>query len=97
MLAVSGRELMRGRVAQCLTMVRCMSASAQAVPKKTALYDFHKSRGGKLVDFAGYWLPVQYSDQSIIKSHHYTRECGSIFDVSHMLQTYLKGSGVDKS
>lgn len=63
-------------------------------PSKTALYDFHQSRGGKLVDFAGYWLPVQYSDQSIIKSHHYTREYGSIFDVSHMLQTYLKGKDV---
>ncbi|XP_055639116.1 aminomethyltransferase, mitochondrial [Toxorhynchites rutilus septentrionalis] len=91
MLAVSGRNVLQGRGVQ---VARCMSASAQIPPRKTALYDFHKSHGGKLVDFAGYWLPVQYSDQSIIKSHHYTRECGSIFDVSHMLQTYLKGKDV---
>ena len=60
-------------------------------PAKTALFDFHKRNGGKLVNFAGYMLPVQYSDLSIIKSHIYTREYGSIFDVSHMLQTYFRG------
>lgn len=63
-------------------------------PNRTALYDFHQRQGGKLVDFAGFWLPVQYSDQSIITSHLYTRKHGSIFDVSHMLQTYLRGKDV---
>ncbi|XP_049548665.1 aminomethyltransferase, mitochondrial [Anopheles darlingi] len=69
-------------------------ASQSTAPSKTALYEFHQKHGGKLVDFAGYWLPVQYSDQSIIKSHLYTREHGSIFDVSHMLQTYVRGKDV---
>uniref|UniRef100_A0A6E8VEG1 Aminomethyltransferase n=1 Tax=Anopheles coluzzii TaxID=1518534 RepID=A0A6E8VEG1_ANOCL len=68
--------------------------SSDKTPSRTALYEFHQKHGGKLVDFAGYWLPVQYNDQSIIKSHLYTREYGSIFDVSHMLQTYLKGKDV---
>ncbi|KFB43624.1 AGAP001124-PA-like protein [Anopheles sinensis] len=68
--------------------------SSDKTPSKTALYEFHQKHGGKLVDFAGYLLPVQYNDQSIIKSHLYTREIGSIFDVSHMLQTYLRGKDV---
>lgn len=68
--------------------------SSNKTTSKTALYEFHQKHGGKLVDFAGYLLPVQYNDQSIIKSHLYTREIGSIFDVSHMLQTYLRGKDV---
>lgn len=52
--------------------------------KKTSLYDFHVSHGGKIVNFAGYLLPVQYSDQGIAASHVHTRTpgCASIFDVS---------------
>lgn len=76
------------------SMLHRYASTGGKEPSKTALYDFHQSHGGKLVDFAGYWLPVQYSDLSIIKSHLYTREYGSIFDVSHMLQTYLKGKDV---
>ncbi|KAL7017386.1 hypothetical protein ACKWTF_010352 [Chironomus riparius] len=61
--------------------------------KKTSLYDFHVSQGGKIVNFAGYLLPVQYSDQGIAASHVHTRTpgCASIFDVSHMLQTHITG------
>ncbi|XP_011192164.1 aminomethyltransferase, mitochondrial [Zeugodacus cucurbitae] len=58
----------------------------------TALYDFHTKHGGKMVNFGGYILPVQYSDQSIIASHLHTRQHAAIFDVSHMLQTYVRGS-----
>ena len=53
---------------------------------KTCLYDFHVAQGGKMVEFAGYLMPVQYKDMSITESHHYTRNKCSIFDVSHMLQ-----------
>ena len=51
--------------------------------KKTSLFDFHVSKGGKIVNFAGYLLPVQYADQGIVQSHIFTRtpECASIFDV----------------
>ncbi|KAH8377864.1 hypothetical protein KR093_007535 [Drosophila rubida] len=59
--------------------------------ERTALYDFHVRRGGKIVNFGGYALPVQYVDQSIIASHLYTRRVGSIFDVSHMLQSVVRG------
>lgn len=60
-------------------------------PKKTPLYDLHAQHKGKLVDFAGYLLPVQYSNFSISASHLHTRQHASIFDVSHMLQTYVRG------
>jgi len=59
--------------------------------EKTSLYDFHVQRKGKMVNFAGYLLPVQYEDQSIASSHLHTRSHASIFDVSHMLQTYVRG------
>lgn len=59
--------------------------------KKTALYDLHVEHKGKLVDFAGYLLPVQYTDLGISASHLHTRNHASIFDVSHMLQTFVRG------
>ena len=47
--------------------------------------------GGKMVDFAGWSMPVLYSDQSIIQSHLHTRDKCSVFDVSHMMQTKIHG------
>ncbi|CAH2054471.1 unnamed protein product, partial [Iphiclides podalirius] len=44
-----------------------------------------------MVDFAGFLLPVQYSDMSVSSSHLFTRSSASIFDVSHMLQTNVHG------
>lgn len=68
------------------------AASQQTVaPKQTSLYDLHVNNKGKLVDFAGYLLPVQYADLGISASHLHTRNHASIFDVSHMLQTYVRG------
>jgi aminomethyltransferase len=52
--------------------------------KKTQLYDLHVARGAKMVPFAGYDMPLQYSDLSHLESHHWTREKASLFDVSHM-------------
>ncbi|XP_049885425.1 aminomethyltransferase, mitochondrial [Pectinophora gossypiella] len=60
-------------------------------PVKTPLYDLHSKYGGKLVDFAGFLLPVQYNDMSVSASHLFTRKSASIFDVSHMLQTKVRG------
>lgn len=58
-------------------------AQEQERAKKTSLFDFHVARGGKIVNFAGYLLPVQYADQGIVQSHVHTRTpgCASIFDV----------------
>lgn len=76
--------------------VRPLGARAFATElKKTPLYDFHVAHGGKMVDFAGYAMPVQYT-AGVLKSHTHTREAGkaSLFDVSHMGQ--LRITGVDR-
>lgn len=61
------------------------------IKKKTILYDFHLKNGGKIVDFAGWLMPVQYKDLSIQQSHIHTRNNVSLFDVSHMMQTKVYG------
>lgn len=44
-----------------------------------------------MVPFAGYLMPVQYATDSITASHLHTRRSCSLFDVSHMLQTKIRG------
>ncbi|KAF7172230.1 hypothetical protein CNMCM5623_004444 [Aspergillus felis] len=63
---------------------RYASSTASGPVKKTQLYDLHIARGAKMVPFAGYSMPLQYSDLSHVESHHWTREKASLFDVSHM-------------
>ena len=58
--------------------------------KKTALNSLHLKYGAKLVSFAGYEMPIQYS-KGIIQEHKNTRENAGIFDVSHMGQLFIKG------
>lgn len=49
---------------------------------KTPLHDWHAANGGRMVDFAGWSMPVQYT--SIIDEHNATRTAVGMFDVSHM-------------
>ena len=49
---------------------------------KTPLTDWHAQHGGKMVDFAGWSMPVQYS--SIVDEHQAVRKAAGLFDVSHM-------------
>jgi aminomethyltransferase len=58
--------------------------------KKTALNSLHKKYGAKIVSFAGYEMPIQYSN-GIIEEHKSTRKNAGIFDVSHMGQLFIKG------
>ncbi|MTI12376.1 glycine cleavage system aminomethyltransferase GcvT [Sansalvadorimonas verongulae] len=60
--------------------------------KKTPLYDLHVSMGGKMVPFAGYEMPVQYP-LGVKNEHLHTRDKAGLFDVSHMGQVLLKGTG----
>lgn len=57
--------------------------------KRTPLYDLHVKSGGKMVEFAGFEMPVQYS--SILDEHHAVRNAAGIFDVSHMGEFTVKG------
>jgi aminomethyltransferase len=56
---------------------------------KTALYDKHVSLGAKIVPFAGFDMPVQYS--GVTEEHFAVREKVGIFDVSHMGQFFVEG------
>ena len=60
--------------------------------KKTPLYNLHIQHGAKMVEFAGYQMPIQYKS-GIIQEHKFTRENAGIFDVSHMGQLFINGSG----
>ena len=57
--------------------------------KKTAFYDIHKALGGKIVEFAGFEMPVQY--EGIIAEHMAVRNSVGVFDVSHMGEFLVKG------
>lgn len=58
--------------------------------KKTTLNGVHKKLNAKLVEFAGYEMPVQYS--SIIAEHKAVRNSVGVFDVSHMGEIFVKGN-----
>jgi aminomethyltransferase len=60
--------------------------------QKTVLYDKHIEYGGKLVDFAGWQMPVNYGSQ--MDEHHQVRNDAGMFDVSHMTVVDLSGEGV---
>ncbi len=58
--------------------------------KKTPLYDCHLAQKARMVDFAGWDMPVQYT--SLIKEHNAVRDSAGMFDVSHMLAIDIIGS-----
>ena len=57
----------------------------------TPLHEWHQSNGGKLVEFAGYHMPIQY--QSIVDEHHAVRKHAGLFDIGHMGRLRLTGTG----
>nr|XP_045612929.1 aminomethyltransferase, mitochondrial-like isoform X2 [Procambarus clarkii] len=78
---------------RCLgtSQVRCLGTSPVRCSHKTVLYDFHVAKEGKMVEFAGYSMPVQYGKVGIAPSHNEVRTHCGLFDVSHMLQTKVHG------
>ncbi|WP_424929216.1 glycine cleavage system aminomethyltransferase GcvT [Amaricoccus tamworthensis] len=63
--------------------------------KRTPLHDLHLELGGKMVDFAGWEMPVQYP-KGIMTEHKHTRAKAGLFDVSHMGQVILRGDNVSE-
>jgi aminomethyltransferase len=59
---------------------------------RTPLHDWHAAHGGRMVDFAGWSMPVQY--KSIAEEHHATRNAVGVFDISHMGRLELYGKHV---
>src|SRR6266478_667242 len=66
-------------------------AVSEVAPKKTPLYDEHVRLGAKMVPFAGWLMPVQYT--SIVEEHQAVRNNVGIFDISHMGQLIVDGAG----
>lgn len=61
-------------------------------PQHTPLYDKHVEAGGKMVDFAGWEMPINYGSQ--VTEHKQVREDAGMFDVSHMVVLDFKGEKV---
>jgi glycine cleavage system T protein len=57
--------------------------------KITPLYEQHKRDGGKIVEFAGYLMPIQFTN--IIQEHNQVRTKVGVFDVSHMGEIFVEG------
>ena len=58
---------------------------------QTPLHAWHAAHGARLVDFAGWHMPVQY--KSIVEEHNATRIAAGVFDVSHMGRIRFDGPG----
>lgn len=74
---------------QAPVLIRSLASTAHA--SRTALYELHLRHDGKMVQFANHWLPLVYKSQGLLDSHLHIRHKAGLFDVSHMLQTYVRG------
>ena len=61
--------------------------------KRTALIDCHRDAGARLVEFAGWEMPVQYS--GVVDEHRAVRTAAGLFDVSHMGEVRVTGAGAE--
>ena len=61
---------------------------------QTPLHDWHAAHGGRMVDFAGWSMPVQYG--SIVEEHQATRQAVGLFDISHMGRLLINGPDAAK-
>ncbi len=59
-------------------------------PRRTPLAAEHERSGARMVDFAGWWMPVQYV--GLIEEHQQVRRAGGFFDVSHMGEIRVQGA-----
>ena len=60
--------------------------------RKTRLYQWHADHGARFTEFAGWDMPVQYPSGTIAE-HHGTRNSAGLFDISHMGQVRVSGTG----
>jgi aminomethyltransferase len=72
-----------------------LARPAQTTSRRTALYERHLAAGAKLIEFAGWEMPVQYSD-GVRAEHLAVRERCGIFDVSHMGEIETVGPGAEE-
>jgi len=72
-----------------------MTRAAGAVLKRTSLYDAHLRAGARMVEFAGWEMPIQYT--SIIAEHQAVRTAAGLFDVSHMGEVEVVGAAATEA
>jgi len=68
-----------------------MTQPERPTPKRTPLHDCHVKAGAKLVEFAGWEMPVRYRGE--IEEHRTVRQAAGLFDVSHMGEIRVRGAG----
>ena len=73
-----------------------MLARDESPLKRTPLHALHVARGGKMVPFAGYEMPVQYAT-GVLTEHNWTRTNAGLFDVSHMGQATVSGLAFEEN
>ncbi|QRV89721.1 glycine cleavage system T protein [Ceratobasidium sp. AG-Ba] len=71
--------------------VRAFASKTDAPLHKTGLYDFHVANEAKMVPFAGYSMPLQYGSVGQVASHNHVRTNVGLFDVGHMVQSFISG------
>jgi glycine cleavage system T protein (aminomethyltransferase) len=91
-----GKESKSCSITELCERLRCHWCSlvwrvSEAAPKKTPLYEEHVRLGARMVPFAGWLMPVQYT--SIVEEHQAVRNNVGIFDISHMGQLIVDGTG----
>jgi len=64
----------------------------ESTARRTPVFQWHRRAGGRLVEFAGWELPVQY-ERGVLAEHRAVREAAGLFDVSHMGEIWVRGSG----
>ncbi|CAE6468416.1 unnamed protein product [Rhizoctonia solani] len=74
-----------------ITLARRFATATDAPLRKTILHDYHVANQAKMVPFAGYSMPLQYGTVGQIASHNHVRQSVGLFDVSHMVQSYISG------
>ena len=62
--------------------------------KRTPFYDFHRAAGARLIDFAGFEMPVRYSGDQ--REHRCVRGAAGLFDISHMGEFHVSGEGAER-
>lgn len=72
-----------------MSAVDMLATAKPSTLKQTPLHALHVARGGKMVPFAGYDMPVQYAT-GVLREHLHTRAAAGLFDVSHMGQLTLR-------
>src|ERR1700683_2817334 len=82
-------EFFSGSREDPVMLARQDQSSPHSPLKTTPLHALHASRGGKMVPFAGYDMPVQYAT-GVLREHLHSRGGAGLFDVSHMGQIALR-------